>query len=169
VRPVRQQFRHIPSRGLYGDCHRAVLASLFEVDLRDVPHFAGDGPTADRFDARIAVWLAERNLSSVTFPLQGSVSSVLSGVARSCPRGHWLLSGSSKGGIDHMVICEGAAIVHDPGFGVGGLAGPCSDGFFWATFLTPINLTHCRPRLGWHGVSPRSWFERFLSAIGFAT
>ncbi len=164
--PVRQQALHIPSRGRFGDCHRAVLASLFEVPLHEVPHFCEDGPPGDRFDARVARWLAERNLSSVTFPLQGTVQSVLLGVARSCPQAFWLLSGMSKTGVDHMVICRGPEIVHDPAANGRGLVGPCSNGFFWATFLTPLDPTHCPRQIGWRKIDTRAWWRRFLE--GFA-
>ncbi len=157
---------HLPRQGRFGDCHRAVLASLFEIDISEVPHFCEDGPPGERFDARIASWLAERNLSSVTFPMQGTVSTVLLGVARSCPHGYWLLSGVSKAGIDHIVICRGPEIIHDPGFGVRGLAGPCSNGYFWATFLTPIDPKSMRRQIGWPASTPLPWWRRLLFALG---
>lgn len=163
---VRQAFFHAPGRGWYGDCHRAVLASLFEVDLRAVPHFCEDGPGPDRFDARVAAWLAERNLSSVTFPLSGSLQSVLNGVAGSCPHAFWLLSGTSRGGVDHMVICRGAEVVHDPARGAMGLVGPCSNGYWWATFLTPIDPASMPRQIGWPAAAREPWWRRVLTSWG---
>lgn len=160
--PVAQQRIHMPGRGQYGDCHRAVMASLFEIPISDVPYFNEDGPGADRFDARVSAWLAERNLSSVTFPLQGSIQSVLEGVAKCCPSAFWMLSGTSRGGLDHMVICRGAEVVHDPAPAIKGLAGPCTNGFYWATFLVPIDPSFCTPRLGWRGPRPIPWWKLIL-------
>lgn len=163
---VRQANFHIPARRQYGDCHRAVLASLFEMPLADVPHFCEDGPGPDRFDARVAAWLAERNLSSVTFPLTGSLQSVLAGISRSCPQSYWMLSGTSRGGVDHMVICRGAEIVHDPARGSMGLVGPCSNGYWWATFLTPIDPVSMRRQMGWPAAVREPWWRRALSSLG---
>lgn len=166
MRAVRQQFRHQPDRGIHGDCHRAALASLFEMDLWEVPHFADGSPAVGRFHARVSTWLRERNLSSVTFPLQGRLSQVLDGVSNSCPDAYWLLAGTSRQGGDHLVICFGNEIVHDPGYGVRGLAGPCADGYYWATFLTPIDPSQLPRQIGWRKPTQQApWWRRILSGI----
>jgi len=38
--PVDQEFLHQPEFGLIGDCQRAVIASLLELPISEVPHFA---------------------------------------------------------------------------------------------------------------------------------
>jgi hypothetical protein len=165
MKPQQQLVRHDPARGHYGDCHRAALASLFEIPVAEVPHFAAGGPSEDTFDLRVAYWLAQRNLSSVTLPLSGSLLEVLSGMGNACPRGYWLLAGADRGGRDHMVVCHGREIVHDPGFGLRGLRGPCSDGYWWATFLTPLDPKQAYEALGF-GVIARGrvlpWWKLLL-------
>ena len=37
--PVKQEFIHDPENGVYGDCQRAVIASLLDLPIQDVPHF----------------------------------------------------------------------------------------------------------------------------------
>src|SRR6185312_8139263 len=106
--PVRQQVQHDPARGHHGDCHRAALASLFELPISEVPHFADQGPSVGTFSARVAAFLAERNLCSVTLPLTGTLLDVLMGISNSCPHGYWLLTGTNKAsGQDHVVVCQG--------------------------------------------------------------
>lgn len=42
MKPVTQQFQHDLSVGQYGDCQRAVIASLLELPIEEVPHFLQD-------------------------------------------------------------------------------------------------------------------------------
>ncbi len=37
--PLMQRNHHDPANGIYGDCHRAAIASLLELPMDDVPHF----------------------------------------------------------------------------------------------------------------------------------
>lgn len=39
MRFQKQLIRHNPSEGAFGDCHRAVFASLMGIDIQNVPHF----------------------------------------------------------------------------------------------------------------------------------
>ncbi len=39
--PVDQEFMHDPDNGVFGDCQRAVIASLLELPISEVPHFNG--------------------------------------------------------------------------------------------------------------------------------
>lgn len=58
--PVDQSIMHDPDNKRYGDCWRACVASVLELSLENVPHFAGNGgensfdPTKDylRFMAK---------------------------------------------------------------------------------------------------------------------
>jgi len=38
--PVDQEFLHLPEQGQQGDCMRAALASLLDLPIAEVPHFA---------------------------------------------------------------------------------------------------------------------------------
>lgn len=37
--PVDQEFMHVPEIGQHGDCQRAVIASLLDLSISEVPHF----------------------------------------------------------------------------------------------------------------------------------
>lgn len=39
MKPVDQEFTHQPEIGQHGDCQRAVIASLLELPISEVPHF----------------------------------------------------------------------------------------------------------------------------------
>lgn len=60
MKPVYQREQHDPARGVWGDCHRSALASLLELPLSDVPHFAKGGRADWR--ERERAWLAGMGL-----------------------------------------------------------------------------------------------------------
>lgn len=37
--PVTQEFRHDPKNFIWGDCHRAALATILDLPISKVPHF----------------------------------------------------------------------------------------------------------------------------------
>jgi hypothetical protein len=39
MKPVKQEFTNKPEIGQHGDCQRAVIASLLELPISEVPHF----------------------------------------------------------------------------------------------------------------------------------
>lgn len=41
--PVDQTILHDPDAGLYGDCQRAVIASLLDLPIDSVPNFSAGG------------------------------------------------------------------------------------------------------------------------------
>lgn len=60
---------HDPASGTFGDCSRAVIASLLEMDCDEVPHFLWDGcKDGNEFCRRINDWLRPMNLAFVTMP-----------------------------------------------------------------------------------------------------
>lgn len=82
-----------------GDCFRACVASLLELDLDQVPHFAArDWPRS------LELWLAERGLCDVwiCWTPDGWV-----------PPGPHIRGGQCSRG-SHAVVAVGAEIVHDP-------------------------------------------------------
>lgn len=107
----------------HGNCHMACLASIFEVSIEDVPDHpwpedvawqeAQDGPQQTERGRRVRderyeifqAWLAERNLTSVGFPVTpgGWI-----------PKGYALGSVTNPRGIPHYVVCFDGRIVWDP-------------------------------------------------------
>lgn len=145
MKPKKQAFRHDPKRRIYGDCHRAALASIFELELDDVPHFADGWPTGAEFTRRVEAWLSHRNLGSANVPYNGDLREVLSSVKAGCPATHYLLGGMSRTGVGHTVICKDDMIVHDPSRDNVGIVGPMEDGFYWVTFFVPKRPELCTP------------------------
>lgn len=90
-----------------GDCIRACLASLFEIELADVPEYlnGSDDPDSQPWYQLLNEWLAPRNLCLVT-------------VEHGRQAGFWGLamlgteSPRIKGG--HLVVVKGFSVVHDP-------------------------------------------------------
>lgn len=147
MRPQRQRHVHQPERGVYSDCHRAALATVFDVPIDEVPHFGIDAPSAAEFNARVEAWLALRNVTAVNLPISGSRAEVMRSMLVAAPSAYWLLGGCNRAGILHTVVCYGGLVVHDPSRDLPGIARPCRDGHFWATFLVPREPALCRPLL----------------------
>lgn len=65
--PVAQEFLHDPANGVEGDCYRACLASILELPITDVPHFAQVSlDTGTGFTRLIWEWLRTRELNVLT-------------------------------------------------------------------------------------------------------
>lgn len=92
-----------------GNCLQAALASLLELPLTAVPHFAGT-PT-DWYPSMVA-WLAEREYSLVisAYHLHDQALGLMAGPS---PR---------SADVNHVVVAMGADMVHDPHPSRAGLA-----------------------------------------------
>ena len=66
--PQEQLILHDPDNHIFGDCFRAVLASLLDKDCKDVPHFLHDNCDSSIFLARVNDYLAKHNLCWIEFP-----------------------------------------------------------------------------------------------------
>jgi hypothetical protein len=113
----------------------------------EVPHFGlSDFDTEGRNTkhtqaAEADAWLRERGMQCVHLPDPlPELDDVLSWVGANNPNAYWLLGGFSKTGVNHTVIARGNRITWDPSLDDSGIVGPCTDGFFWATFLVPTLL-----------------------------
>lgn len=114
--PAMCRVKHNPPQS-YGDCLRACIASVMDLDAEHVPHFADMCARGDEARASARRWLGLRGLTITAFALDGdeTVQGVLDWMAENNPDTTWLLFGStgSDGG-DHVVVCRGGAVVHDP-------------------------------------------------------
>lgn len=136
MKPLQQRFKHNPDEGVYGDCHRACIASLLELELDDVPHFGEGNPPHEEFNRRVADFLKSRDLVSVGAPYQTSLEFLFECQKITNPGAFYLLGGTSKTGVNHTVIGFEDKIVHDPSISQSGIVGPCDDGYFWVTWLS---------------------------------
>lgn len=143
MKPQMMLCKHDPENGSWGDCHRASIASLLELDAADVPHFyhgcdVEGGKTGDQAHAEVNAWLLDNHLLrevNIVYPGEIALDDVLQTISNLNPGLHFLLGGTSRSGVGHTVVCSGGAIVHDPSPKASGIVGPMSDGFWWVTFL----------------------------------
>lgn len=143
--PVYQQEQHDLAKGIWGDCHRAALASLLDLPINDVPHFCDGGPPD--WPERERAWLAGRGmlfLLGVVPVVSQSDALRYASLINPQPSQHFILSGaSSADGLNHSVVCRGERVVHDPDpealTGQPALNGPLSDvRQYVARFLVPL-------------------------------
>ena len=139
--------QHDPDNGQYGDCFRTCLACLLDYDNPlDVPHFFEGGIIENDDDGRelwggVDEWLiSQHGLVHVKVPYGTKTVKEFLAHADACLSNvaFTLLGESPRGDWNHVVICRGGEIIHDPSplyQGGAYLSGPTEDGYFWAEFL----------------------------------
>jgi hypothetical protein len=129
--------RHDPENGIYGDCWRTVVACLLRLPVEAVPHVC-DGPDDGKATERMRAFLDSQNCALIQVPFSGEMplEQVLEyvGLVVSVDL-HWCLMGVSRTGCNHVVICKGNEIIHDPSITQSGIVGPASDGCWWAEWV----------------------------------
>jgi len=137
VKPVKQQFRHFPEYGLWGDCHRACIASILELPLEEVPHFCDGGQEVGGLDCPVRSWLDERGLFQTNTPYNGNIDldQLLHDLGIVLPGIYFILGGSSRNGVGHSLVAGEGRIVHDPSIDGSGCVGPMEDGLYWVTVI----------------------------------
>lgn len=135
--PVKQTIKHDPTKGQYGDCHRAAIATVLDLPIEDVPHFVHDDCSPEEFCRRERAFLAQHGLTSLHFAYQApDLQTILDTVAAFNGQDTvYLVGGLSPRGVNHSVVARGNALVHDPSPNDGFLVGPCDDGWWWLTFF----------------------------------
>ena len=132
--PYKQLNCHDPDNGVWGDCYRTAVGCLLDLPPSALPHVLDRGEwTPDVMRG----YLRERGLYLVEVPYEaesvGGVLEMVNSWNPECP--HWLLSGASSTGVDHVVVCKGAEIVHDPSLNDSGILGPMAGGVYIVGFL----------------------------------
>ena len=133
--PHKQRFRHDPDNGVWGDCWRTAIACLFDLEPGDVPHFGDGGPSGDEMGARVDAWLKEQGCHRVMLAFPAELDDVLRTVGYYNPNAWYLLTGRSRTGVDHVVICRNNKIEHDPSLDDAGIVGPGTDDVYWVEFV----------------------------------
>lgn len=138
MKEVFCKVKHDPDAGLYGDCVRACIASILELKAEDVPHFHHDNCDAIEANARICEWLSGRGLVPfwTGFPGSEPLDAILQHMGEINPTVNYMLYGNNGSG-DHVVVCQGGKIIHDPSWVNVGLAAPNSNGF-WLTLVIAV-------------------------------
>jgi hypothetical protein len=126
MKPVYQTLTEVdPARGRYGNCFQAAIASVLEMELDAVPHFAQLGCEAtiargvapeDAFKNSsdwfylLNDWLKPRGLSYIEFTEPENWSEAITSRL-----GYHLIVGlSPRGEHAHVVVGEAGRVVHDP-------------------------------------------------------
>lgn len=134
------QIPHRPDQGKYGDCLRACIASLLNVEnVLDVPHFAHDG-RIDLVDDRLREHLALHRLNMALHAFGNSTSfdEVLEITGKVNPGIPYLLFCNNGEG-DHAIIIRDGAVFHDPSWFRVGPYKPLEQNGYWVLgVLTPI-------------------------------
>ena len=131
-RPGRYRDQSILGRGPdfqepEGDCFRACVASLLDLPLEDVPHFATFGVEGGWL-LECRRWLKERGLT-IIFTDEPPPAGCLA-----------IASGPTPRGAEHAVVVRGQELVHDPHPSRAGLS--CATSAF---YILPLDPLRCRP------------------------
>lgn len=129
--PVMCHSAHRPPER-YGDCLRACVASILELDAREVPHFFERGDEAAGNEL-LHTWLSTHGYYPFVAQLPGSLSDVFDFMR---PNGHYILMGRTDDG-PHAVVCCGGAEVHNPHWFGSPLVGPLDNGF-WTVLIIAV-------------------------------
>lgn len=119
--PADQEFVHRPDIGQHGDCQRAVIASLLDLPISEVPHFLqqADGDPSDYWDL-LQAFLRARGFAYMTQKARcgsiffGDDVEVFHEIAGPSPRGN---------GVWHAVVGRNGKVVFDPHPSRAGLSG----------------------------------------------
>lgn len=100
---VKQTILHDPDNGDIGNCLQACIASILELDIHDVPHFAAH-KGSDWFD-RLNDWLLKRGLWALV--ITGWDGDFI-------PFGYSIVCGTSRRGIRHSCVAYDGKVEFDP-------------------------------------------------------
>ncbi|AHJ10740.1 hypothetical protein P106B_57 [Rhizobium phage vB_RglS_P106B] len=136
MKPVMCTVKDDPERGLYGDCVRACVASILEIER--VPHFYATGDGGLAFE-EMREWLSAYGRIPAYFPLIAdyTLDQVLNLMEIDYPGVEYMLFCSSGGG-DHCVIGRNNAIIHNPAWFKSPIDGPHSQGVWIVIILAKV-------------------------------
>lgn len=119
--------RHQPEAGLYGDCMRACVASIMDIaNPEDVPHFAHDGCDGETAHARMQEYVSSLGFACFSIGTGLDREALMAEMALQ-PDFHYMLFGATHAG-NHVVVCRGGEVVHDPAWSRSPMVGPGSSG-----------------------------------------
>ena len=133
--PVVCQVKHDPDAGTYGDCIRACVASILELTPDQVPHFVHDNCAPVEANRRLREFLATLGYAPFVMGFEGSdtLDDVLTHMREQNPNVIYMLFGRTDCG-DHVIVCRGGEVAHDPAWYSSPLIGPGSSGY-WAVMV----------------------------------
>ena len=135
-----------------GDCARAAVASMLGIPIESVPHFFEDHSEKEEYDQEkvdqandhIQEFVAGHGYRVVKLLYHGENTppeQIMQAIEDLNPGLRYLLIGESKRGTNHVVICRGGEIDHDPSPNKTGIVGPCIDsGYYWVEIFAPLRF-----------------------------
>lgn len=119
--PVDQEFIHAPEVGQYGDCQRAVIASLLDLPISEVPHFLQEAQgDPNIYWEKLQTFVRSHGFAYLTVHAQSGISffgddgDVYHEISGPSPRGN---------GVSHAVVGRNGEVAFDPHPSRAGLAG----------------------------------------------
>jgi hypothetical protein len=126
----KQQFLHTDDQK--GDCFRAALANLLELDINSVPHFVQEAVGPRDFLIRVNRFLKQYNLAYQYLSVSELEHTGIEGL-------YHIGNGSTNRQTLHSVCCKDTETIFDPHPSNGGLESMSSIGCFMV--LDPSKLT----------------------------
>lgn len=135
----KQLYKHNPPES-YGDCSRTVIACILNLSPSEVPNFSeGLGPnTGEQQHERTLEWLRTQGYAMYETVFDCDLQTVLNYHRQLNPDIYYMLTGKSKNGTGHVVVCKNDEIVWDPAIDDSGIVGPADDGLYWVSVLIPL-------------------------------
>lgn len=123
MKPVNQLiFGYSPEMGLFGDCLRACVASIFDKPSSEVPHFADLTRFPAGHEKALRDWLRPQGFSVLYIGVPAAdYEQTCQNLAAYGMDAYHLLGGEVRGQ-KHVVVAQFGICVHDPGLSFVGLA-----------------------------------------------
>lgn len=136
--PAHCRLKHNPPEQ-YGDCLRAAIATVLDLDTEQVPHFYHDNPASDVALHRVRDFLFAGGDAPfiINYPPDIARDELLEMLGTLNPNATYLLFGNT-GNEDHVVVCQGGKVVHNPAWYGGTLVGPSSMGYWMVLVIARI-------------------------------
>lgn len=133
--PAMCRVSHKPDERQYGDCVRACIATILELDTEAVPHFAHDDPDGITLANRVRSYLMpSHTIYAVAYPGDTTMAELLEYIGEQNPGATYMLFGGTVDGGNHVVVCQDAKVAHNPAWYGCSLIGPGDSGW-WVVWV----------------------------------
>jgi hypothetical protein len=133
---ISNLIKHDPENGQWGDCYRCCVAMLLGLPALAVPHFNHKGTSGSPEERQEAVdtFLDLLGLVEISIPYpEGDHRTIIHTVSLNSLSAAFILSGMSRIGANHCVVCQDGEIFHDPSGN--GIVGPMNTGYYLVSFF----------------------------------
>lgn len=145
MKPVKGLYKHNPENFVYGDCFRACIASILEIDIKALWHSHDELRTIDadchnRYINR-SLKLYGYYVFGVPFISPDATDSQILemfGISDDLKDMYCILCGMGKTAA-HCVVMRGGKVVHDPSYETYHGLSPI-DGHYWVYFIAPLKV-----------------------------